>query len=410
MKFTVKEQVALIKRGISEIISEEELAKKIERSIKEKKPLKIKSGFDPSAPDIHLGHSVLLRKLKHFQELGHEVYFLIGDFTGRIGDPTGKNELRPQLTKEQVLLNARTYEKQVFKILDKNKTKVVFNSSWLEKLSITDVLMLTSHSTVAQLLARADFKERFQQQKDITILEFMYPLLQGYDSVELHADVELGGTDQKFNLLIARELQRDYKQEPQVIITTPLLEGLDGVQKMSKSLGNYVGIDEPAKEIFGKIMSIPDELMPKYYELLTDVPNSEIENVKHGLANSNLHPRDVKKNLARIIAAMYHTQEKALQAEEEFEKVFKRKELPDEIKEFKVPPKDLQDGKIWIAKLLVMAGFCGTNSEVRRLIKQGGIKVNSEKITDENFKLSPSSNTVIQVGKRQFLKLSAKKS
>lgn len=405
MEANVEKQLELIKRGAVEIISEEELTKKLRRAVETKKPLVIKAGFDPSAPDIHLGHTVLLRKLRQLQDLGHQVVFLIGDFTGRIGDPTGRSELRPQLTKEQVLANAKTYQMQAFKILDKRKTKIAFNSEWLEKMSVSNVLELAAHSTVAQLLARADFKERFQQKADITILEFMYPLLQGYDSVQLHADVEIGGTDQKFNLLIARELQRDYKQEPQVIIMMPLLEGIDGTQKMSKSLGNYIGINEPPKEIFGKAMSIPDELMFKYYELLTDVPLEEIESMKKGLKDSSLHPKDLKKKLSRILVSMYCSEKEAAKAEEEFERVFKHKEIPEEIREFRISEKDLEDGKVWIVKLMLACGLAPSSSQARRLVEQGGVKYKGNKVTDPDQKLQIEDGAVLQAGKRSFVKI-----
>jgi len=328
----IKEELRIIKRGTEEIISEEELIRKIEKSRKEKRPLRVKQGFDPNAPDIHLGHTVGLRKMRQFQDLGHDIYFLIGDFTGMIGDPSGKSVTRKQLTEEEVKKNAETYKKQVFKILNPGKTKVVFNSHWLRKLSFSEVLKVCSKYTVARMLERDDFSTRYKEGKPIGIHEFMYPLMQGYDSVAIQADIELGGTDQKFNLLVGRDIQREYNQEPQVIITLPLLEGTDGVEKMSKSLNNYIGINEPSQEMYGKSMSVPDNLMIRYFELVTDVSLDEINKMKTGLENNNLHPRDVKKRLAREIVKLYHGQSAAIIAEKEFEKVFKNKLYPEEIK------------------------------------------------------------------------------
>jgi len=401
----VKRQLDLIKRGTVDIISEEELIKKIERSLKEKKPLKIKAGFDPSAPDIHLGHTVLLRKLRHFQELGHDILFLIGDFTGRIGDPSGKNELRKRLSEEEVLENAKTYKKQVFKILDHEKTKVVFNSHWLGKMPIVDFMELASHGTVAQMLARADFKQRYEQGKDISILEFLYPLLQGYDSVYLKADVEIGGTDQTFNLLMGRELQRDYSQEPQVILIMPLLEGTDGVQKMSKSLGNYIGISEAPKDMFGKTMSISDNMILRYYELLTDVSLDRIQDIRKGMESSNLNPRDAKAELGETLVSLYHSKEDGKNAREEFDRVFKKKEIPEDIKEYKLDPRQLKEGKIWIVQLLTLSGLCDTSSQARRLLEQGGVKIDGKKLSDVNAQVAPKAGMVIQAGKRGFIKI-----
>ena len=399
------EEVRIIKRGTEEIISEEELIKKIEKSRKEKRPLRVKQGFDPNAPDIHLGHTVGLRKMRQFQDLGHDIYFLIGDFTGMIGDPSGKSVTRKQLTEEEVKKNAETYKKQVFKVLNPEKTKVVFNSHWLGKLSFSEVLKVCSKYTVARMLERDDFSNRYKEGKPIGIHEFMYPLMQGYDSVAMQADIELGGTDQKFNLLVGRDIQREYSQEPQVIITLPLLEGTDGVEKMSKSLNNYIGINESPQEMYGKVMSIPDNLMIRYFELVTDVPLEEIDEIKTGLENNNLHPRDVKKRLAREIVTLYHGQSAAITAEEEFEKVFKDKLFPEEMKELILKKKDLKEGNIWLVKLIVLSGVVDSKSEARRLVEQGGVKINGEKISDPNFDFTVKEGTILKIGKLNFVKL-----
>jgi len=385
---TIDEQISLIKRGAVEIISEEELRRKLEQSVKTKRPLKIKAGFDPTAPDLHLGHTVLLRKLRQFQDLGHEVYFLIGDFTGQIGDPTGRSEVRKQLSRQEVTSNAQTYKKQVAKILDMRKLKVEFNSRWFEKMSVVEMLRLTTHVSVSQMLARDDFKKRYTSGENISILEFMYPLMQGYDSVVLEADVELGGTDQIFNLLVGREFQKDFNQQPQVVLTMPLLEGTDGVQKMSKSFGNYIGINESAKDIFGKVMSITDALMLKYYELLTD---EDLERVKQ------LHPREAKVNLAKLIIAQYHSQQAAEQEAEEFTRVFSQKEIPQDIPEFKT------DGKKTVVAILTECKLAASGNEARRLVRQGAVSFNDEKIEKEDF--TPAVSGVLKAGSRRFLKI-----
>ncbi|MCX5656953.1 MAG: tyrosine--tRNA ligase, partial [Candidatus Omnitrophica bacterium] len=374
----IEQELGLIKRGTIEIISEGELLKRLKSSYEKKVPLRVKAGFDPSAPDLHLGHTVLLRKLKLFQHLGHTVYFLIGDFTARIGDPSGRSLTRKQLSKEEVKKNVRTYERQIFKILDKRKTRIVYNSRWCEKMKFEDVLGLASRYTVARLLERDDFSKRFKEDKPITLLEFLYPLIQGYDSVVLDADIELGGTDQKFNLLVGRGLQRDYGKESQVVITMPLLEGTDGVDKMSKSLNNYIGIEEPARDMFGKIMSIPDSLMPKYYELLTDLP---LEKLKE------LHPRQAKVNLAREIVRQYHGDKEAERAACEFDEVFKEKKLPRDILEFRVASNELKEGKIWIVKLICLLDFSSSRAEARRLIEQGGVTLDGEKVTNPDLEI-----------------------
>ncbi|MGC8966656.1 MAG: tyrosine--tRNA ligase [Caldimicrobium sp.] len=402
MREEIKRDLEIIKRGIVDLIEEPELIQKLERYYRTGKPLKIKAGFDPTAPDLHLGHTVLLRKLKHFQDLGHEVYFLIGDFTAMIGDPTGRSETRPALTKEQVLENAKTYKEQVFKILDEKKTKVVFNSAWFSQMKAEDIIRLCAKYTVARILEREDFKKRFESGLPIALHELIYPLFQAYDSVALEADIELGGTDQLFNLLIGRDIQREYGQEPQVIITLPLLEGLDGVQKMSKSLGNYVGIMEPPKEMFGKLMSIPDALMWKYYELLTDLPLEEIHKMKREVEEGRYHPKEAKKRLARLIVSQYHSEEEALKAEEEFERVFSKRELPTEVETF-----EITEGRVYLPRLLRDLEIVKSSSEAKRLIAQRAIDINKETITSEEYAFS-KGEYILRIGKKRFVKLVVK--
>jgi len=401
----IKEELRIIKRGTEEIISEEELIKKIEKSRKEKRPLRVKQGFDPNAPDIHLGHTVGLRKMRQFQDLGHDIYFLIGDFTGMIGDPSGKSVTRKQLTEEEVKKNAETYRKQVFKILNPEKTKVVFNSHWLGKLSFPEVLKICSKYTVARMLERDDFSNRYKEGKPIGMHEFMYPLMQGYDSVAIQADIELGGTDQKFNLLVGRDIQREFNQEPQVIITLPLLEGTDGVEKMSKSLNNYIGINESPQEMYGKTMSVPDNFITRYFELVTDVSLDEINKIKIGLESNDLHPRDVKKRLAREIVKLYHGQSAAIIAEEEFEKVFKNKLFPEEIKELIYNKEDLKDGKIWIEKMVKDCGTLSSTGETIRMIQQGGVKIDGVQILNHNKDVKVKDGMVLRIGKLCFRKI-----
>ena len=384
----IKQQLEIIKRGAVQIVSEEELKFKLEESARLKRPLKVKAGFDPTAADIHLGHTVLLRKLKAFQDLGHTVIFLIGDFTARIGDPSGRSEIRKQLTKDEVLEYAATYKKQISKILDTDKIQIVFNSEWFEKMSVLDILKLTTHATVAQMIARADFKKRLSKSEDISLLEFMYPLLQGYDSVKLEADVELGGTDQIFNLLVGRDIQKDFGQAQQVVITTPLLEGTDGVQKMSKSYGNYIGINEPPKDMFGKIMSISDELMLKFYEVLTD---EDLDKVK------KIHPKIAKLQLGELIVSQYHCTEAAKQARVEFEKVFSQKEIPQDLPEYKLKNQEN------IIAILVNSGLVKSGNEARRLIKEGAVFFEDTKINSIDF--MPGQSGTLKVGTRRFLKL-----
>ncbi len=397
---TIDEQLEFLKKGTVDFVRLEDLRSKLERSAKTGKPLRIKLGLDPTAPDIHVGHTVVIRKLKAFQQLGHTVIFLIGDFTGMIGDPSGKNVTRPPLSREEINANAETYKRQMFKLLDADKTELRFNGEWMDKFTAADFVRLCAKTTVKQILERDDFEKRMDAQQPISLHELLYPLVQGYDSVALECDVELGGTDQKFNLLMGRNLQREFDQEPQVIITTPLLEGLDGVQKMSKSLDNYIGIDEPAGEMFGKVMSISDELMWRYYELLTDLSQSEISNLKSKIANGE-NPRNVKVNLAKLIVKDFHSSADADAAEDEFNRRFVQKEIPDEIEE-----KQIAAGTYNLAQLLADAGLAASKGEARRLIEQGGVKVNGEKATAANTDIAITSEDVIlQVGKRKFLKI-----
>jgi len=399
---TIDEQLALLKKGTVDLIREEDLKAKLERSAKTDTPLRIKLGLDPTAPDIHLGHTVVIRKLRAFQDLGHTVIFLIGDFTGMIGDPSGKNVTRPPLSREEINANAETYQRQMFKLLDAEKTELRFNGEWMDKFTAADFVKLTARTTVRQILERDDFSKRMAEEKPISLHELLYPLVQGYDSVALQADVELGGTDQKFNLLMGRNLQREFAQEPQVILTTPLLEGLDGVNKMSKSLNNYIGIDEPPNEMFGKVMSISDDLMWKYYELLTDVSPSELSELRTKCESGAENPRNAKVDLAKMIIRDFHSPDEATAAEDEFNRRFVQKEIPDQIEEKKVGP-----GPFKLADLLAETGLASSRGEARRLIEQGGVKVNGDKASAANADISIGSDGVLlQVGKRQFLKVS----
>jgi tyrosyl-tRNA synthetase len=398
MSGTVAEQIAVIKRGCVELLIQKELEDKLATG----RPLIIKAGFDPTAPDLHLGHTVLIQKLRQFQQLGHDVHFLIGDFTGMIGDPTGKSETRKVLTREDVLRNAETYKEQVFKILDPEKTRVVFNSSWLNELGCGGMIALASKYTVARMLERDDFHKRYTTQQPIAIHEFLYPLIQGYDSVAMKADVELGGTDQKFNLLMGRELQREWGQSPQCVLTMPLLEGLDGVNKMSKSLGNYIGISETPDEIFGKVMSISDELMLRYYELLSDKSIAEIEQLKADLADGSVHPMAAKKALGREIVTRFHGAGTGDAAEEHFVKRFKENEIPDEMPQISYA---VADCPVLLAKALTEAGLTKSNGEARRSIDQGGVKLNGEKASDTNLELTTGGEYIVQIGKRRFVRI-----
>lgn len=399
---SVEQQLRIIKRGVAEILPEPLLVEKLKRSIATGVPLKVKLGLDPTAPDIHLGHTVVLRKLKQFQDLGHQIIIIIGDFTGRIGDPSGKSETRKALTEEDVLKNAKTYEEQIFRVLDKEKTEVVFNSSWLAPLQFSDVVKLAAKYTVARMLERDDFSKRFKEGRPISVHEFFYPLMQGYDSVALKADIEFGGTDQKFNLLMGRHLQEEYGQEPQVAAMMPILEGLDGVNKMSKSLGNYIGINESPKEIYGKAMSVPDDLMLRYYELVTDVELDELDQIRLGLENHTLHPRDLKMRLAHILVRLYHGVQAADEAQAEFIRVFQQRDLPTDIPEH-VMAKDNEP--LWLPKLLVTLGLAASNSEARRAIVAGAVKINGDKCTDPDSQLTLADDMIVQSGKRKFAKI-----
>lgn len=399
---SVEEQIALIERGAVDFHSREDLVKKLTRSLATGVPLTIKTGFDPTAPDLHLGHTVLIQKMRHFQQLGHNVHFLIGDFTGLIGDPTGKSETRPPLTPEDVRRNAETYKEQVFKILDPEKTTVVFNSTWLGALTSFDMIRLASELTVARMLERDDFKKRFESNRPISIHEFLYPLIQGYDSVAMKADVELGGTDQLFNLLMGRDLQRSRGQEPQVVLTMPLLEGLDGVNKMSKSLGNYIGISESPDSIFGKIMSISDDLMFRYYELLSDLSLAEIDGMKQQIASGQLHPKLAKVRLAKEMVARFHSAAAADEAEHNFEQVFARHELPDEIEEVRI---ETDETELWVPKLLLDAGLVKSTSDGRRMIQQHAVSIDGERVEDVNATRPSKGSVLIKVGKRRFCKV-----
>ncbi|MDE2599245.1 MAG: tyrosine--tRNA ligase [Rhodocyclaceae bacterium] len=386
-------QLALIKRGADELLIEAELIEKLKTG----RPLRIKAGFDPTAPDLHLGHTVLINKLRHFQDLGHHIMFLIGDFTGMIGDPTGKNTTRPPLSREQVLENAKTYQTQIFKILDPENTEICFNSTWINELGAAGMIKLAAHYTVARMLERDDFSKRYSNNQPIAVHEFLYPLCQGYDSVAMKSDVELGGTDQKFNLLVGRELQKQYGQSPQCVLMMPLLEGLDGVNKMSKSLGNYIGIAEPASEIFGKVMSVSDDLMWRYYELLSFRASSEIARFKTDIAEGR-NPRDVKVLLAQELVARFHTQQAAEDALADFEARFQRGAMPEEMPELTVPAGG-------ISQVLKQAGLVGSTSEGMRQIEGGGVRVNGDKVSDKALQLAAGETVVLQVGKRKFARV-----
>ena len=394
------EQFRLISHGVADLLPEDEFKKKLEKSVATNTPLIVKLGLDPTAPDIHLGHTVVLRKLKLFQDFGHKVIILIGDFTARIGDPTGKSVTRPPLTEEQVITNAKTYQEQIFKVLDPEKTEVRFNSEWLSKLDFADVLKLASKYTVARMLERDDFHKRYTEGRPISIHEFMYPLMQGYDSIALKADVEFGGTDQTFNLLMGRHLQGEEGMPEQTIITMPILEGLDGVQKMSKSLGNYIGISEAPAEMYGKAMSIPDELMMRYFMLVTDMSIEEQEQLAKDLESGTAHPRDVKMKLAHTIVRLYHGEEAANFGQEEFVRVFQKHAMPTDIPEYKVA---ITEEPVFIPQLLSDAGLTASNGEARRSIKAGAFKIDGEKCNEEHIVLK--DGMVLQVGKRKFIKI-----
>ena len=398
---TLNEQIDIIKRGAVEIIPEDELVKKIELSLKENKPLNIKLGCDPSRPDLHIGHAVVLKKLAQFQKLGHQAILIVGDFTGMIGDPSGRNSTRPALTLEQTKINGESYFQQASKILDKDKTKIVYNSEWLSKMNFEDVIMLSSKYTVARMIERDDFTKRFKGGEPISVHEFLYPLAQAMDSVAIHSDVELGGTDQKFNLLVGRDIQREFGMEPQVILTMPLLVGTDGVEKMSKSLDNYIGISDPPSQIYGRTLSIPDNLIYTYYVLTTDVSNQRLEEIQNLLNDGKTNPRDLKRELAKTLVTMYHTEEAAKTAEEEFDRIFINKGLPDEIAEFEIK----QDKEINILELIVLVNFAPSKGEARRLVIQGGVSLDGEKINDPLQSIKIKNGMILKVGKRKFVKL-----
>jgi tyrosyl-tRNA synthetase len=398
----LNEQMDNIRRGVSEIIPEDELVKKIEKSLKTNTPLNVKLGCDPSRPDLHIGHSVVLRKLAQFQELGHQAILIIGDFTGMIGDPTGRNATRPALTLEETRKNGESYYAQASKILHPEKTKMVYNSTWLGKMSFEDVIKLSSYYTVARMIERDDFTKRFKAGEPISIHEFLYPLAQGMDSVAIKSDVELGGTDQKFNLLVGRDLQREFGQEPQVILTMPLLVGTDGVEKMSKSYGNYIGVSDSPSEIFGKTLSIPDALIYTYYELATDISGAGLADIKAQLANPEINPRNIKRALGKQLVTMYHDAVAANQAEEAFDKLFIKKEIPDDIETVPYTP---EAETISFLDLLMSCQLAPSKSEARRLIQQGGASLDGQKITDPNTIISFQAEHIIKIGKRKFLKL-----
>lgn len=403
-KFDLEEAFQTLKLGSSEILLESELREKLKQSHETGKPLKIKAGFDPTAPDLHLGHTVVLNRMARFQELGHEVLFLIGDFTGMIGDPTGKSETRKALTIEQVAANAETYKRQVFKILDPERTKVVFNSHWLNAMKPHDLVRLAATHTVARMLERDDFSKRFKENQPISIHEFLYPLFQGYDSVALHADVELGGTDQKFNLLVGRELQRMWGQRPQTIIMGPLLEGTDGVNKMSKSLGNYIAINDTPKDMFGKVMRISDELMLRYYELVGNLGFSEFEKIKRDLASGSLHPKAAKVNLAMMIVTRFYSRADADREASEFERVFAKGGVPEQVQELRLSLASMTEGANALLSVAVPA-LCESKSQLRRLCEQGGVSINGEKVSEAKIVFDKPGEYLIRVGKRSFLRL-----
>jgi len=397
---TLNEQMDLIKRGAVEILPEEELVKKIEKSLKNEKPLIAKLGCDPSRPDLHIGHSVVLRKLSHFQQLGHQAVLIVGDFTGMIGDPSGRSATRPALTLKETKENGESYFNQATKILDREKTKMVYNSEWLRQMNFEEVIKLSSKYTVARMIERDDFTKRFKAGEPISVHEFLYPLAQAMDSVAIKSDIELGGTDQKFNLLVGRDIQREYGMEPQCILTMPLIVGTDGVEKMSKSYDNYIGISDSPKNIYGRTLSIPDDLIYLYYELATDIDKDELGEIKKQLDDTNVNPRDIKRRLARTFITMYYSTEEAIKAEEEFDKIFIKKEVPDDI-----PDLQVEEEEIGILDLIIKAEFASSKGEAKRLVLQGGVSLNSKKINDIGDNINIEDGMVLKVGKRKFVKL-----
>ncbi|MDQ7793901.1 MAG: tyrosine--tRNA ligase [bacterium] len=398
-------QVEILREGAVQLIEEGELLDRLERASREGRPLRVKLGADPTAPDIHLGHAVVLRKLRQFQDLGHQVYFVVGDFTGRIGDPSGRSDTRPLLTEEQVRANARTYERQIHKILDPERTRVVFNHDWLGRLSFAGVVQLAAKYTVARMLERDDYSRRFKAGVPVYIHEFLYPLAQAYDSVHLRVDVEIGGSDQTFNFLATREIMRDYGLEPQIVLTLPLLEGLDGVEKMSKSLGNHVGIADRPQEVYGRLMSIPDPLIPRYFELCTGAGPDQVAAMVQAMARGDLNPRDAKARLAAEVVRLYHGDEAAREAAEEFDAVFRRGDLPSEVPDYRLDPAELEGGRVGLARLLALTGLAASASEARRLLAQGGVRVDGGVVAGEGTKVRPRDGMLLRVGKRKAVRL-----
>ena len=407
MEKDLRKQLEMIELGTEDILIREELEKVVKTSIEKNTPLRVKLGLDPTAPDIHLGHTVVLNKLRAFQDLGHKAILIIGDYTARIGDPSGRSSLRPKLSAEIIDKNSETYMEQAFKILDPDKTELVKNSKWLQPLKFEDILSLTSRFTVARMLERDDFKKRFKGNISIAIMEFLYPIMQAYDSVAIKADIELGGTDQRFNLLMGRELQKDLGQRPQVAITMPILVGTDGTDKMSKSLGNYIGVDEKPAEIFGKVMSIPDNIMIDYFKLLTRLDAAEIRSIENDIKSEKLNPSLAKRRLSKIIIEYLHGRDSAEEAEKNFDLIFKRKEVPEDIEEFRIKKEAIVKDAVWIIKLLVDSGLTKSNGEARRLIAQGAIKFNGQKITDDSMEIQAEglNEKILQKGKRHFRKI-----
>lgn len=404
-RISLEEELALIRRGAEDIFPEDELVDKLKRSREEGRPLRVKLGVDPTASDLHVGHLIPVLKLRRFQELGHQAVLIIGDYTATVGDPTDQNKARPVLTHEQTLANAASYTKLLFRILDESRTEVVYNGDWFSKMTFADVIKLLSNMTVARMLEREDFQKRYKSELPISLHELVYPLMQGYDSVQVRSDVELGGTDQKFNILVGRDLQREAGMEPQVGVCNPILLGLDGKEKMSKSLGNYIALADTPEDMYGKTMSIPDDLMMQYYELLTDVSLDEMEQLQTGLADGTIHPRDAKRRLAREVVTRFHSAEAARAGEEHFDKVHRQREIPEDIPEVTLNAAQLENGRIWIVRLLVDAKLAGSNSEARRLIQQGGVRLDGEVVDDPSTDWEALSGTVVQVGRRRFARI-----
>lgn len=398
----IRRQLEIIKKGTVELLPEDEFADKLRRSIETNTPLRVKQGFDPTAPDIHLGHTVGLRKLRQFQDLGHQVILIVGDYTGMVGDPSALSATRPQLSHDQIMANAETYQKQFFKIVDKSKTELHFNGEWFETMHLKDIMNLAARFTIARMLERDDFEKRYKEGLPIAVHEFFYPLMQAYDSVMIRADIEIGATEQKFNLVAGRHIQESYGQEPQCVLTLPILVGVDGVNRMSKSLGNYIGVDEPPKEIFGKIMSIPDSLIFSYFELVTDLDTEALKDIKARLASREFNPMELKKELGVTLVAMYHSQEAAREARAEFERVFSDRGIPDDIPEFSAAR---LGGRLWIVRLLTETGMVKSGGEARRLIKGGGVYLNDERVNDDSLEIDLSEGMLFKVGKRRFFKI-----